>query len=123
MEKLKGWAKRLKTNISALFLAYKRNDVKWYAKAAAIAAVGYALSPIDLIPDFIPVIGYLDDLIILPALVWLAVKLIPPEIMAQCRQEAEGMWKNGKPKKWKYAVPVIIIWLLIIAFIIKTIWF
>ena len=96
-----------------MFLALKRKETPWYAKVVAGLTVGYALSPIDLIPDFIPVLGYLDDLIILPALVALTVRMIPQEVMAQCRAEAEGMWSNGKPKRWYYALPIVLVWLLI----------
>ena len=76
-----------------------------------------------MIPDFIPVIGLLDDIIIVPALIVLIVKLIPPEIFAECRKEAEGLWQDGKPKKWYYALPIIFIWLLTIGIVIKVIWF
>jgi uncharacterized membrane protein YkvA (DUF1232 family) len=85
--------------------------------------VGYALSPIDLIPDFIPVLGYLDDVIILPALVAATIKLIPKEIIDQCRMESEQLWKNGKPKKWYYAIPIILLWLIIVALILKAVLF
>ena len=81
----------------------------------------YALSPIDLIPDFIPVAGYLDDLILLPALAALTIKLIPREIFEECRAQSEGMWANGKPKKWYYDLPIIIFWLIIIFLIIKAV--
>ena len=121
--KFKAKARELKYNLSALYLAYKRKDVPIYAKAIIIITIGYALSPIDLIPDFIPVIGYLDDIIIVPFLVFLALKLIPNKIMDECREEAKDMWKNGKPKRWYYAIPIIIIWLLIIFIIIKNIVF
>lgn len=83
--------------------------------------VVYAVSPIDLIPDFIPILGYLDDIIILPALIALTLKLIPKEIFEKCRIESEGMWMNGKPKKWYYAMPFVLIWLAVIAFIVVTI--
>ena len=74
--------------------------------------VAYALSPIDLIPDFIPVLGYLDDLIILPALIALTIHFIPKDTFERYRQEAQGMWQDGKPKKWFYAIPFIFIWML-----------
>ena len=83
--------------------------------------VVYALSPIDLIPDFIPVAGYLDDLILLPALAALTIKLIPRARWAACRAQTEGMWANGKPKKLYYALPIIIFWLIIIFLIIKAV--
>lgn len=123
MKRIKAWAKRLKLNILALYLAYKRKDVPWYAKVAAIVAVGYALSPVDLIPDFIPILGYLDDLLILPVLIWVALRLIPKDVMAECRHQAQDMWKDSKPKNWKFAIPIVLVWILIIAVIIKAIWF
>lgn len=123
MKRMKQWANALKLNTAALFLAYKRKDVPWYAKAVALLTVGYALSPIDLIPDFIPILGYLDDLLILPVLIWLALKLIPEPIMEECRQQAHGLWDNGKPKNWKYAIPILLIWAVLIAAIVKAIWF
>lgn len=118
---LKDRAKQLKTDIPAVFLALKRRETPWYAKVVAGLTVGYALSPIDLIPDFIPVLGYLDDLIILPALVALTVRMIPAEVMAQCRAEAEDMWKDGKPKKWYYAVPIVLVWLLVVFLIVRAV--
>jgi uncharacterized membrane protein YkvA (DUF1232 family) len=120
---LKERANKLKTDIPAVFLAIKRKETPWYAKALAGIAVAYALSPIDLIPDFIPVLGYLDDVLLLPALVALAVKGIPREVLEQCRVEAAELWRNGKPKMWKYAIPIIIFWLLIILIVVKAIWF
>ena len=115
---LKGRAKKLKTDIPAVFLALKHNKTPWYAKAIAVITIAYALSPIDLIPDFIPVIGYLDDLILLPMLVSLVVKLIPEETFAECRQQALGLWGDGKPNKWYYAFPIIIIWGIIILILV-----
>jgi uncharacterized membrane protein YkvA (DUF1232 family) len=116
--KLKEKAKEIKRNISAIYIALKKKETPWYAKIAAGLTIGYALSPIDLIPDFIPVLGYLDDLIILPALALLTIKLIPKEVMDACRAEAEGMWKDGKPKKWYFAVPIILIWSAVIILIL-----
>ena len=118
---LKERAKKLKTDIPAVFLALKRRETPWYAKLLAGVTVAYALSPIDLIPDFIPVLGYLDDLIILPALVALTIRLIPAEVMAQCRAEAEGMWQSGKPVKWYYALPIVLVWLLVVFLIVRAI--
>lgn len=112
-------ARELKKNIIVLFIVLKKKETPWYAKVVISLTVGYALSPIDLIPDFIPVLGYLDDIIILPVLILLSIKLIPSEIMEQSRIEAADLWKNGKPKKWVYAIPIICIWLLILIFIIK----
>lgn len=119
---LKERAKKLKTDIPAVFIALKKKETPLPAKILAMITVGYALSPIDLIPDFIPVLGYLDDIILLPFLVAWTVKLIPEEIFAECRKEAEGLWENGKPKKWYYAVPIVILWLLLLFVIVKAIW-
>jgi len=85
-----------------------------------VLTVGYALSPIDLIPDFIPVIGYLDDLIIVPALIAWTIRLMPKDLMEQCLRESEGLWSKGKPKRWRYALPVLAIWGLAIAWVIAT---
>lgn len=120
---LKDKAKQLKTDIPAVFLALKDKKTPWYAKVIAALTVAYALSPIDLVPDFIPFLGYLDDLIILPLLVALTVKLIPRETFAEYRAQAENMWADGKPKKWYYAIPIIIVWALILFLIAKAIFF
>ena len=117
---LKARAKQLKTDLPAVFLALKRKETPWTAKALAALTIGYALSPIDLIPDFIPVLGYLDDLILLPALVALTIRLIPPDVLAACRAEAEGLWKDGKPKRWYYAIPIVLLWLFIVFFIVRA---
>ena len=119
---MKERAKQLKTDIPALFMALRRKETPLLAKIIAAIAVGYALSPIDLIPDFIPVLGLLDDVIIVPGLIALFIKLIPADVFAECRKEAEGLWVNGKPKKWYYALPIVLIWLLLILFVVKMIW-
>lgn len=116
---LKEKAKMIKNYIPALFLAIKRKDTPLIAKILAGITVGYALSPIDIVPDFVPVLGYLDDIIILPLLIVLTVKLIPSKILEECKFEAEGMWKDGKPQKWYYAIPIIILYLLIIWWIVS----
>lgn len=117
---IKERAKQLKKDIPAVFLALRKRETPWYAKALAVLTVGYALSPIDLIPDFIPVLGYLDDIILLPFLVAATIKLIPKEVFDQCRAESEQLWKDGKPKKWYYAVPIILIWLIVLGLIIRA---
>ena len=119
---LKERARQLKTDVPAVFLALKRKETPFLAKVIAAVTAAYALSPIDVIPDFIPVIGLLDDVILLPTLVALVIKLIPAEGFAQCRKEAAGLWINGKPKRWYYALPIILIWGLIVFVIIKAIW-
>jgi uncharacterized membrane protein YkvA (DUF1232 family) len=120
---LKERARQLKTDIPALFLSLKSKDTPLAAKLLAGITVAYALSPIDLIPDFIPVLGYLDDIIILPALIAVTIRFIPQGTFERFRKEAEGMWKNGKPKKWFYAIPIAVIWLIVIWLIVKAVFF
>ena len=119
---LKERAEQFKTDIPAVFLAIKHEDTPLLAKIVAVIAVGYVLSPIDLIPDFIPVLGLLDDVIIVPALIVLFIKLIPVDVFEECRKEAADLWVNGKPKKWYYALPVVFIWFLILFLIVKIIY-
>lgn len=111
---LKERAKTLKKTVPAVFLSLKDKDTPILAKVLAGITVGYALSPIDLIPDFIPVLGYLDDVILLPALIALTIKLIPEDVWERNLAQAENMWQDGKPKKWYYAIPIVLIWLLIL---------
>ena len=118
---LKARAKKLKTDIPALFLALKDKDTPILAKVFAGITVAYALSPIDLVPDFIPVLGYLDDVILLPLLVTLTIKFIPKDVLERNRKQAEGMWNEGKPKKWYYAIPIVLIWVLLIVLIFSAI--
>jgi len=101
----------------------KHRETPLLAKVLAAIAIAYALSPIDLIPDFIPVIGFLDDLILLPALIVIIVKLIPGKVFDECRKEADGLWAGGKPKKWYYALPIIFLWLLVIVIFVKAVWY
>ena len=119
---LKERTKQLMTDIPAVFLAIKHKETPFLAKIVAVIAVGYALSPIDFIPDFIPVLGLLDDIIIVPALITLFIKLIPSEVFEECRKESADLWVDGKPEKWYYAIPIILIWLLIIFIVVKIIW-
>ena len=118
---LKERAKKLKYDVPAVFIAMKKKETPIIAKILAGITVAYALSPIDLIPDFIPVLGYLDDVLLLPALIALTIKLLPKDVFEKCRMEAENLWSDGKPKKWYYAIPIVIIWLLIIGLIIYRI--
>ena len=116
--KLKERAKQLKTDVPAVFLAVKRSETPWYAKILAGIVVVYALSPVDLIPDFIPVFGFLDDLIILPALIALTVKMIPKTVFSECREQAKALWQDGNPSKWYYGIPFALIWLFVIVLIV-----
>ncbi|MGN0155051.1 MAG: YkvA family protein [Lachnospiraceae bacterium] len=117
---LKERARKLKTDIPTIFLSLKDKDTPLIAKIFAGITVAYALSPIDLVPDFIPILGYLDDIILLPAFAALTIRLIPHDILEKNRKLAEGIWEEGKPKKWYYAVPIVLIWLLIIGLIWKA---
>ena len=83
--------------------------------------MAYALSPIDLIPDFIPVIGYLDDIIILPLLAAVTIRFIPYDILEKSREQAAGIWQNGKPSKWYYAIPIVVFWILLLSILLKLI--
>lgn len=106
---LKAWARSLKRDSYALYLAARDPRVPWYAKTLAVAIAAYALSPIDLIPDFIPVVGYLDDLILLPLGIWLAISLIPPEVMAECRTNANAALQ--RPTSRAGMIAIILIWI------------
>ena len=120
MQTIKEKAGKLKRDIPAVFLAMKHPKTPWYARILAGIIIGYALSPVDLIPDFVPVLGYLDDLVILPLLIILLLRLIPREVFEECHQEAEDLWANGKPKKWYYAIPIIVIWLFIVFLVLHA---
>ncbi|WML58669.1 YkvA family protein [Neobacillus sp. PS2-9] len=119
LTKLKNYARKLKQNLFLLYLSYKDSRVPCYAKLVAICVVAYAFSPIDLIPDFIPILGYLDDLIIVPLGISLALKLIPPFIIEENRAKAEEIRQKGKPKNWFVAVLFMLIWLFIAIWISK----
>lgn len=114
IKKLKERAKHLKRETYALYLAYHDPRVPWHAKVVCVCIVGYVLSPIDLIPDFIPVLGYLDELILIPAGLALAIRLIPNEVMCECRSKAEeNMGKKG-PKNYTAAAIIVAIWVVLI---------
>lgn len=115
---LKERAEKLKTDIPAIILALKDKQTPIIAKIFAGITVAYALSPIDFIPDFIPVLGYLDDLILLPLLVALTVKFIPGDVLEHNRKRASDMRDDARKGKWYYAIPIILIWLLILALIL-----
>lgn len=115
--------RQLAEDIPALCLAMKEKDTPFLAKILAGTAVIYALSPIDLIPDFIPVIGYLDDLILLPLLVALTLKLIPDETFERCREQARQMYQQGMKKHWYYMLPIILIWVILILIVGKLLFF
>lgn len=119
---IKAWAKRLKRDGFALTLAIRDPRTPWLAKALAIATVAYAVSPIDLIPDFIPVLGFVDDAILLPAMIWLTIKLVPAEVMAECRARVDA--KLAAPQALKRAglIAVIAIWIALLALLAWWLW-
>jgi uncharacterized membrane protein YkvA (DUF1232 family) len=106
--RIRGWAKSITRDVHALWLAARDPRVPWYAKALAGAVAAYALSPIDLIPDFIPVLGYLDDLLIVPLGIFLVIRLVPQDIMAEHRATAQTA--QDTPRSSGGAVAVIAIW-------------
>src|SRR5207342_1602921 len=108
VERLKVWARALKRDVLALYRSARDPRVPWYAKALAGFVAAYALSPIDLIPDFIPVLGYLDDLLIVPAGIWLAVRWVPPALMAEFREHASA---RDRPRSRVAAAVIVGLWL------------
>ena len=118
---LKKRAGKLKRDIPAIYLALKDKETPITAKVFAGITVIYALSPVDLVPDFIPVLGYLDDVILLPMLIALTIRLIPQSVLGKNRNQAEKLWKNSKPKKWYFSIPILMIWLVIVWLVIKGI--
>jgi uncharacterized membrane protein YkvA (DUF1232 family) len=106
-------ARRLHREVYALYLACRDRRVPWYAKAIAAGVVAYALSPIDLIPDFIPVLGYLDELVVIPFGVLVARRLMPPAVLAECRARADEVFRNGRPVSRLGAAIVVSLWLAV----------
>jgi len=113
-------AKRLRTEVYALYLALGDRRVPWYAKLLVAVIVAYALSPIDLIPDFIPILGYLDDLILIPAGIYLAIRMIPRDVLEECRQRAGSEPIAGK-SRWAAAAVIILIWLAVLYLVLKLV--
>ena len=119
MINLKERAKKLKIDRPAIYIALKKKETPIIAKIFAGITICYALSPIDLIPDFIPFLGYLDDVLLLPILIAITIKFIPQDIINKCRLEAENLWNNGKPKRWYYSIPIILIWIILLVSLFK----
>jgi uncharacterized membrane protein YkvA (DUF1232 family) len=114
-------AKGLKSEIHALYLAARDPKTPWYAKALAVFIIGYALSPIDLIPDFIPLVGYLDDLVLVPACIALLIRMIPKGVLQECREKAQSQPISIK-KNWIAGTIIILIWLLLIYIALSLLW-
>jgi len=118
---LESWKKRanqLKQEVFALWIAYRKPGVPWYAKAFCALVVAYAFSPIDLIPDFIPVLGYLDDLVLIPLGVALAIKMIPADILSTAREEALQRMTEGKKDNWVIGGLIVLLWVVVVVLII-----
>ncbi|HEY9739022.1 MAG TPA: YkvA family protein [Coleofasciculaceae cyanobacterium] len=113
MQTWKQRVRQLKKEQLAIYIACKDPRVPWYARVFAGFVVAYALSPIDLIPDVIPILGYLDDLILVPLGIILVLKMIPPAVLAECREKAEAAMNQDKPTSWIAAIVIVAIWLLL----------
>lgn len=116
-ERFAAWTERLKHEVIALWFAYRHPDTPWYAKLLAALIVAYAFSPIDLIPDFIPVIGLLDDALLIPIGIWIAMRLIPAHAYAEARGQARA-WIEGRherPQNRAMAAAIVIIWVAVLA--------
>lgn len=111
LSKLKAIAKKLKENLMVMYLAYRDPRVPLFAKIFAICVVAYAFSPVDLIPDFIPVLGYLDDIILVPLGIYIALRFFPKEVLGEYRTKAEEQRKLGKPKNWITGTLIIAVWI------------
>ncbi|MCU0494204.1 MAG: YkvA family protein [Chloroflexaceae bacterium] len=118
--RLRARARRLKTDTLALYLAARHPATPWYAKVLAGLVVAYAFSPIDLIPDFVPVLGYLDDLILVPAGIALTLWLIPPHVLAECREQAAALSK--RPTSRLAAAVIVLLWLGLAALLGLWLW-
>jgi uncharacterized membrane protein YkvA (DUF1232 family) len=112
IERLNAWARNIRRDVHALYLAGRDPRVPWYAKALAIAVAAYALSPIDLIPDFVPVLGYLDDVLLVPLGILAVVKLIPADVLEECRRRAA---QNTQPASRAAAYVIVAVWMAAIA--------
>jgi uncharacterized membrane protein YkvA (DUF1232 family) len=114
MERLTAWARALKRDVMTLWFALQHPDTPWYARVLAAIITAYALSPVDLIPDFIPVLGYLDDLLIVPAGVWLVLRLVPDHVLAASRAKSQQWFqaRAGKPRSLAGLAMVLALWLL-----------
>ena len=120
LERTRQWARAIKRDVLALWIAARDPRVPWYAKALAMAVAAYALSPIDLIPDFIPVLGYLDDLVIVPLGILLVVWLIPTDLLASFREQAATVSEG--PRSVAGAVAIVLIWIAAAALIVWWLW-
>lgn len=112
VERLKHWARQTRRDGITLWFAGRHPHTPWYAKALGLFVVAYALSPIDLIPDFIPVLGYVDDVLLLPAFIWLSIRLLPADVLLECRGQADAWMsaRKSKPRSWAGAGLIVVLW-------------
>lgn len=112
LEAVRTWARRIQRDAMTLWFARRHPDTPWYAKALGAFVLAYALSPIDLIPDFIPVLGYLDEALLLPALIWLTVRLLPPQVLADSRRRAEAWLADAgaRPRSLAGGAAILLLW-------------
>jgi uncharacterized membrane protein YkvA (DUF1232 family) len=122
IKNIKNWARKLKRQIFILYFACKDERVPWYAKAFTAFVVAYAFSPIDLIPDFIPILGYLDEVILLPLGILAALKMIPNHVLSDCEVKAEEVMKNRKPKNWLAGSIILLIWGVLTVWVVVKIY-
>lgn len=115
LEAFKSRMRVLKRETYALYLAARHPGTPWYAKAFVAVVVAYAVSPIDLIPDFIPVLGFLDDLVLLPAGIWIAIRMVPAGVLEECRARAHDSLEAGEPSGRAAAIVVVAIWVVLAA--------
>lgn len=118
---LRSRARKLKSEIFAVYLALRDARTPWYAKAFGALVVAYAFSPLDLIPDFVPVLGYLDDVILLPLGIWLTIRMIPPAVLDESRARAEIELRDRRPTNWAVAVVIILLWAGSIALVVLAV--
>lgn len=111
-ERIKAWARRLKLDVATLYFVCRHPGTPWHVKLLGVIVVAYALSPIDLIPDFIPVLGFLDEALLLPGLIWLGVTLTPDDVLAECRASAlaRDAARSRLPRNYAGAVLVVLLW-------------
>lgn len=122
--RLRDWARRVKRDGVTLWFAGRHPGTPWHAKALGLFVVAYALSPIDLIPDFIPVLGYVDDVLLLPGLIWLTLRLIPAPVLVACRQQADDWMRNAgaRPRSRLGALLVVGVWIAVAAALGGWLW-
>ena len=122
LEGLKTRASAMKRDVAALALAYKDPRTPWYARVFSAVVIAYLLSPVDLIPDFIPILGYLDDLLLIPLGIAAAIRMIPPEVMVDARRRASQLDQAKSPLRYLFAALAVIVWLVILAVVVRAVW-